>query len=235
MNNTRTKFLIAHRGAQKIITENTLDSVLLAFKYGATHVEIDIRKTKDGKLVLFHDPITFKFDRKISLVSHREMESLEQISLSKGGRITTLGTLLAALKDLPGRLVIETKTLGLEEEILKLIDNYDFWDRVIVWSFRHQSIKTFQQLGGKKIKKAIILSLRPIFEKDILRRAFDCGADFVYPVFRNLNIRLFRQHGIGLMKMYKNENDAKNFLKQGGAGIMTANIEMFQGLARGFA
>ena len=35
--------------------ENTIDSIQAAFDYGATIVEIDIRPTKDKKLVVFHD------------------------------------------------------------------------------------------------------------------------------------------------------------------------------------
>jgi len=35
--------------------ENTMDSISAAFNMGATIVEIDIRRTKDDKLMVFHD------------------------------------------------------------------------------------------------------------------------------------------------------------------------------------
>ncbi len=230
----KDKLLIAHRGAERIISENTIESILLAFKYGATHAEIDIRKTKDGKLVLFHDPITFRFDRRISFVSHTEMKYLEKLPLPKGGKITTLDNLLATMENTPGNLLIETKTLGLEEGIIKLVDKYNFWNRVIVWSLYERSIKIFTQLCGKKIKKAIFITLWPILEKNILNKALKCGADFVYPVFRNLNIKFFEQNGIGVIKRYKKENNARDFLEQGGAGIMTSNLSIIQNLAKDY-
>ncbi|MEA4823933.1 MAG: glycerophosphodiester phosphodiesterase family protein [Clostridiaceae bacterium] len=47
--------LIAHRGASKVKMENTLESLSYAASIGADAVECDVRPTKDGKYVIFHD------------------------------------------------------------------------------------------------------------------------------------------------------------------------------------
>ena len=47
--------LIAHRGACTLAPENTLEACAAAMDYGADGCEIDIRRTTDGVLVLFHD------------------------------------------------------------------------------------------------------------------------------------------------------------------------------------
>src|SRR5262245_10322159 len=47
--------LIAHRGASTLARENTLDAYAAAMDYGADGCEIDLRRTTDGVLVLFHD------------------------------------------------------------------------------------------------------------------------------------------------------------------------------------
>lgn len=47
--------LIAHRGGN-IGKENTVEAMLTAASMGADYVECDIRKTKDGVLVIYHDP-----------------------------------------------------------------------------------------------------------------------------------------------------------------------------------
>ena len=47
--------IIAHRGASAYAQENTLQAFKLAFKFGATWLETDIQRTKDGVLVLYHD------------------------------------------------------------------------------------------------------------------------------------------------------------------------------------
>jgi glycerophosphoryl diester phosphodiesterase len=47
--------VIAHRGACLVAVENTLDAFERAFAQGADGIETDVRLTRDGTLVLFHD------------------------------------------------------------------------------------------------------------------------------------------------------------------------------------
>jgi glycerophosphoryl diester phosphodiesterase len=46
---------VAHRGASGEVAENTLAAVRRAVELGADMVEIDVRRSKDGALVLMHD------------------------------------------------------------------------------------------------------------------------------------------------------------------------------------
>lgn len=45
-----------HRGARGLVVESTLASFLAAFEVGATGVELDVRLTADGHVVVWHDP-----------------------------------------------------------------------------------------------------------------------------------------------------------------------------------
>ena len=47
--------VIAHRGAHREAPENTLASLEKAIQIGCDYVEIDVRRTKDGALVIMHD------------------------------------------------------------------------------------------------------------------------------------------------------------------------------------
>src|SRR6186997_3719857 len=47
--------VICHRGASEFAHENTLEAYRATFELGADGNEIDIRRTKDGVLVCFHD------------------------------------------------------------------------------------------------------------------------------------------------------------------------------------
>jgi glycerophosphoryl diester phosphodiesterase len=51
----RVKQIVAHRGASAERPENTLAAIRRAIEVGATAVEMDVRTTKDGHLVLSHD------------------------------------------------------------------------------------------------------------------------------------------------------------------------------------
>ncbi|WP_159468487.1 glycerophosphodiester phosphodiesterase family protein [Dyadobacter sp. 3J3] len=47
--------VIAHRGNHVNVPENTLASIDEAIKYGVDYVEVDLRTTKDGHLIIHHD------------------------------------------------------------------------------------------------------------------------------------------------------------------------------------
>jgi glycerophosphoryl diester phosphodiesterase len=47
--------IIAHRGASRAARENTLEAFALAVAMGADGVELDVRRTRDGRLVVHHD------------------------------------------------------------------------------------------------------------------------------------------------------------------------------------
>ncbi len=51
----KTIVVVAHRGAHKTVPENTLASLEKAIELGVDYVELDVRRTKDGVLVLMHD------------------------------------------------------------------------------------------------------------------------------------------------------------------------------------
>ena len=51
----RKPLVVAHRGAPNVLPENTLASFALALEQGADVLETDLRFTKDGEIVLFHD------------------------------------------------------------------------------------------------------------------------------------------------------------------------------------
>lgn len=52
----RAPAVVAHRGASAAARENTLDAFALARRLGADAVELDVRRTADGTLVVHHDP-----------------------------------------------------------------------------------------------------------------------------------------------------------------------------------
>jgi glycerophosphoryl diester phosphodiesterase len=48
--------VLAHRGASKVERENTIEAFHLAGMMGSNAVELDVRRTSDGFLVVHHDP-----------------------------------------------------------------------------------------------------------------------------------------------------------------------------------
>jgi glycerophosphoryl diester phosphodiesterase len=50
-----TPWIVAHRGASAYAPENTVPAFTLAAEQGATFVEFDLQRTRDGALVILHD------------------------------------------------------------------------------------------------------------------------------------------------------------------------------------
>ena len=47
--------IVANRGAMTHTLENTIDSFLLAEQMGCREIELDLRPTADGRIVVIHD------------------------------------------------------------------------------------------------------------------------------------------------------------------------------------
>lgn len=107
--------IIAHRGASADAPENTLPAMKLAWEQQADAIELDLWLSKDGKLVVFHDSETKRFDAQSRLVSSLTLEELRQLDVGafkgpqfQGERIPSLESILATIP--PGRrAVLELK------------------------------------------------------------------------------------------------------------------------------
>ena len=64
--------IIAHRGASRAQRENTLAAFRAARVFGADAVELDVRRTRDGVLVVHHDPYVVP----VTAVIDQDVESL---------------------------------------------------------------------------------------------------------------------------------------------------------------
>lgn len=102
-----------------------------------------MRVTKDGELVLMHDATVDRTTNGSGLVCELTLAELKALDAGNGAKIPTLVEFMELVKDHPTiTLDIELKeypTKGREQlaysvcdRILKIIDDYDFTDRVII-------------------------------------------------------------------------------------------------------
>ena len=74
--------LICHRTANRDMPENTLDALALAARMGCNVVEVDIRRTADGQLVLNHDGM---LERLTEAMGDVESTSYDELKLLDTG------------------------------------------------------------------------------------------------------------------------------------------------------
>jgi glycerophosphoryl diester phosphodiesterase len=110
--------IVAHRGASKRAHENTLEAFEQAVTLGVDMIELDVRRTGDGTLVVFHDPgITGAST--VDLLSQLTMGQLQGRAVEKKFRVPTLAEAFSALS---GRvkLDVELKEPGYAAEVVAI-------------------------------------------------------------------------------------------------------------------
>jgi len=137
--------IIAHRSLSKFAPENSLKAVNLALEEGVGGIEIDVRQTKDKKLVLFHDPTLRRLggvNRKIDSYNSAE---LSEIRLKSGEPIAFLSEILDAV-DGKTLLVIEGKGKAWATTLKNELKTCSWLDNIRVISFNRLELAKFKQL-----------------------------------------------------------------------------------------
>lgn len=74
--------IIAHRGSHLQVPENTLAAYENAIAEGAGYVEVDLRTTKDGKLVVLHDESVKKMTGKEALIQNLNFDEIKNLKIA---------------------------------------------------------------------------------------------------------------------------------------------------------
>ena len=149
--------IVSHRGYSSKAPENTIPAIELAIQAHADYVEIDVQQTKDGVLVLLHDRSlrrTTGLNKLIYNTNYREIKKLDAGSwFGSEYAGTNIPTLEEVLDFCNGRinLSIDLKFHGqekdLEEDLVALIEEYDFVENCFVSSFNYDSIVKIKKLN----------------------------------------------------------------------------------------
>lgn len=130
--------IVCHRGAVEFAHENTMEAYRAAFELGADGNEIDIRATKDGILVCFHDDMVDHLLNAYGDVSDYTWDELQKLPFRNPGRfgkycrIPTLQEVFELHRQHAGLMQLDVKRPGLVEPISRLLDALDMWDHVVL-------------------------------------------------------------------------------------------------------
>lgn len=145
----------AHRGASEYAPENTLSSFFLGLIQGANGIETDVRRTKDGALILFHDDTLDRVSSGNGKVSDYTLSELREMKIYGNNttgffdRIVTLREFMEKFADYDIKFAIELKGEGVEEETLSVVKEFGIMDKVTFTSFEFEYIKKIKELDSK--------------------------------------------------------------------------------------
>lgn len=180
------QWIIAHRGASGLVEhENTISSFEKAYVVGADSVELDIRKTKDGKIIVVHNP-----DYNGKLISEYTYDELCEVTKKDGFVMPTLEDAILYCKD-KIFMDIEIKEEGYEDEIVDIILKHLKPEEFFVRSFIKKSIKRIKRIN-KNIKTVLLLGvefpkygfLTRIAELFPLAKIISSKCDMISPHYR---------------------------------------------------
>lgn len=138
--------VIAHRGASAYAPENTLAAFELAYRQGADMLELDVQRTSDGHLVVFHDPTTARWDAPPRPVSACTLADLRTLDID-GERVATLAEVCAFTRDTGMMLNVELKQADISAQTVMLLRDHAIAERVIISSFHATALKELQQIA----------------------------------------------------------------------------------------
>lgn len=107
--NSGSVIVVAHRGDWRNFPENSLEAIDNAIKMGVDIVELDVKKTKDGELILMHDRTLNRTTTGKGLVSDNTLDDIRKLNLRNGCNIRTIHkvpTLEEALLHAKGKIMI---------------------------------------------------------------------------------------------------------------------------------
>lgn len=152
--------ITAHRGASHNYPENTMRAFKGAKKLGADWIELDVQKTKDGKIIILHDP-TFKtivgIDKSPSELPYHMIKRYDAGSFFgkefAGEKIPLLEDVIIFAKKNNIKLNIELKPYiegdHLEEDVVRLVQKHHFQKRCAISSQMYTSLETVKKMSSE--------------------------------------------------------------------------------------
>jgi len=153
--------VIGHRGNRAHAPENTLEALLEAVALGADALEFDLRVSRDGQLVVFHDPTLERTTDGRGEVAQHSVAELKRLdagakftrdggrSFPWRGRGVTVSTFDEIVAALPPHLpcIIELKTPAATEPLRQAVRRHDMAARIVVAGFDPKATRPLRGAG----------------------------------------------------------------------------------------
>jgi len=235
--------IIAHRGASGLVPENTLVAFEKAIEIGVDRIEMDLRQTLDGVVIVLHDKTLKRTTNGWGSVRKMSKTKIQRYSAGSWfhydfskERVPTFRQVLELVN---GRttLLLEIKDgspyhHGIEKNVIDLINEYNAQDWCIVQSFNDKVLKNFRALPG------LNSHVQKLFEIVIPVAPFYGGSKFSYKSIRfydfaqEVNVNFKNVTPLVVRKIHKmnkkinvwtvnDEYDLRLFVEMGVDGIIT--------------
>lgn len=165
--------IVGHRGASGLEPPNTAAAIQRAIELGVDGVELDVRRTRDGTLMLFHDPVLDWDSTGHGWIRNTTWEEIQGARID-GEPLISLARALELLADTDVSIYLELKEAGYTDAILEMARTHGVLDRVTVISFEAAPL---EQAQTSDVPTGLVGSVPT---SGLADEATDCGAGSVF-------------------------------------------------------
>lgn len=116
--------IVAHRGLEAGVPENTIAAFRQSVARGVKIIELDLRTTKDGQIVVIHDATLERTTDCSGRVAEATLAALKKCDAGwpthPGEQVPTFAEALAFIRNSPVRLLLDVKAASLDHVLAKI-------------------------------------------------------------------------------------------------------------------
>jgi glycerophosphoryl diester phosphodiesterase len=231
--------VVGHRGYPgRGVTENTLPAFRRALRAGATAVELDVQLTRDGRLLVLHDPT---LDRTTTCRGRADRRTLAQVQRHCRGRrghelLPSLGQVLDLVARLRAHVVVDVKrrpsawTHERYARLVHTIEQRGLQDRTILLGFHRESLESLRALDPALRVQAIASD-----PADVARmRTWADGINLPASLATVDLVSSLRADGVSVLgRRTGSRSDWSRLRRAGADGVLTDRVASYVSWARG--
>lgn len=161
-----TPLFFAHRGGSLLRPENTLVAFAHGMAFGADALELDIQQTREGDLMVIHDPTLDRTTDGSGPVVACTLDELRRFDAGyrfttdagasypfrgQGITIPTLREVFAQYPDTRINIDLKESSPDREQRLWEMIQEFAAEDHICVGCFDPQALKRFRRLTGGRV------------------------------------------------------------------------------------
>ena len=230
--------LFGHRGASARLPENTMESFRRALDDGATALELDVHLSRDGHVVVAHDPHGQRMAGCTDSICNCSLDELSNWDVganfgATGDRPSRMPTLIEVLDGFPGIPIsvdLKPNDPRIAHSVLKTVRSYDAEHLVTVGSFYGPIVHAMRDLGYRgptaltRAEVAISRLLPPVLGRSRIHGQAAMIPRRSGPIRLDAESFIHRVRSFGLRADYwvvNDPDDARRLFGYGATGIVT--------------
>lgn len=181
--------IIAHRGASAHAPENTLAAFKLAMEQGADGIELDVKRSASGEVVVMHDETVDRTTNGSGAVHQLSLQALRMLDAGQGQPVPTLDEVIELTASSPTPFLVNVEVTnyttprdGLERLVVDVVRKHNCAARILFSSFNPLTVHALARLLPEVPRGILYHHAMPIYIRQLWLAPFT-PHEFRHPDF----------------------------------------------------